>query len=30
VHCGYEASAATGKDARFGDTWKMFAWSFFG
>jgi hopanoid biosynthesis associated radical SAM protein HpnH len=23
VHSGYEASAATGQDARFGDTWKM-------
>ncbi len=30
VHCGYEASAATGKDARFGDTWKMLAWNLFG
>jgi hopanoid biosynthesis associated radical SAM protein HpnH len=26
VHCGYEASAATGLNARFGDTWKM-AWN---
>jgi len=30
VHCGYEASAATGKNARFGDTWKMLAWTFRG
>ncbi len=30
VHCGYEASAATGKDGRFGDTFKMFAWNLFG
>ncbi len=30
VHCGYEASAATGKDARFGDMWKMMAWNLFG
>jgi len=30
VHCGYEASAATGKNARFGDTWKMMSWSLFG
>jgi hopanoid biosynthesis associated radical SAM protein HpnH len=29
VHCGYEASAATGKNARFGDTWKMLSWSLF-
>jgi hopanoid biosynthesis associated radical SAM protein HpnH len=29
VHCGYEASAATGRDARFGDTWKMMAWNLF-
>jgi hopanoid biosynthesis associated radical SAM protein HpnH len=25
VHSGYEASAATGKNAKFGDTWKMLA-----
>ncbi len=25
VHSGYEASAATGQNARFGDTWKMLA-----
>lgn len=30
VHCGYEASAATGQNARFGDTWKMLAWNLFG
>jgi hopanoid biosynthesis associated radical SAM protein HpnH len=30
VHCGYEASAATGLNARFGDTWKMMSWSLFG
>jgi hopanoid biosynthesis associated radical SAM protein HpnH len=30
VHCGYEASAATGKNARFGDTFKMLAWNLFG
>jgi hopanoid biosynthesis associated radical SAM protein HpnH len=30
VHCGYEASAATGKNSRFGDTWKMMTWSLFG
>jgi hypothetical protein len=30
VHCGYEASAAIGKNARFGDTWKMMSWSLFG
>jgi hopanoid biosynthesis associated radical SAM protein HpnH len=30
VHCGYEASAATGKNARFGDTFKMMAWNLFG
>ena len=30
VHCGYEASAATGKNARLGDTWKMMSWSLFG
>jgi len=30
VHSGYEASAASGKDARFGDTWKMLAWNLFG
>jgi hopanoid biosynthesis associated radical SAM protein HpnH len=30
VHCGYEASAATGVNAHFGDTWKMLAWNLFG
>jgi hopanoid biosynthesis associated radical SAM protein HpnH len=30
VHSGYEASAATGSDARFGDTWKMLVWDLFG
>jgi hopanoid biosynthesis associated radical SAM protein HpnH len=30
VHCGYEASAATGVNARFGDTWKMLAFTLFG
>jgi hopanoid biosynthesis associated radical SAM protein HpnH len=30
VHSGYEASAATGSDARFGDTWKMLMWNLFG
>jgi hopanoid biosynthesis associated radical SAM protein HpnH len=28
VHCGYEASAATGSG--IGDTWKMLTWSLFG
>jgi hopanoid biosynthesis associated radical SAM protein HpnH len=30
VHCGYEASAATGSNARFGDTWKMLMFTLFG
>jgi hopanoid biosynthesis associated radical SAM protein HpnH len=30
VHSGYEASAATGSDAHFGDTWKMLVWNLFG
>jgi len=30
VHCGYEASAATGVNARFGDTWKMLVFTLFG
>jgi hopanoid biosynthesis associated radical SAM protein HpnH len=30
VHCGYEASAATGANARFGDTWKMLVFTLFG
>jgi len=29
VHSGYEASAATAKNARFGDTWKMVAFTLF-
>lgn len=28
-HCGYEASAAAGRDAKFGDTWKMLLWNMF-
>jgi hopanoid biosynthesis associated radical SAM protein HpnH len=30
VHTGFEASAATGSSARFGDTWKMLIWNVFG
>ncbi|MGA3209863.1 MAG: adenosyl-hopene transferase HpnH [Terriglobales bacterium] len=30
VHSGYETNAATGTDARFGDTWKMLVWNLFG
>jgi hopanoid biosynthesis associated radical SAM protein HpnH len=30
VHSGYEASAATAKNARFGDTFKMIAFTLFG
>ncbi len=30
VHSGYEASAATAKNARFGDTWKMIAHTLLG
>jgi len=27
VHCGYEPSAALGVNRKFGDTWKMLAWT---
>jgi len=30
VHSGYEACAATGANAQFGDTWKMAKWNLFG